>query len=72
MPNPSLGIFTLNFESNSRRDIIVYDVNQRLVSSIGDAERFRKEMDLTNLLPGIYFIKVIEGQENETPKIIIY
>jgi hypothetical protein len=72
-PNPTTGIITIEFTQNSGRKIEVS------VSNLIGAEVFRKELksaenyqiDLSNLVSGIYLLKVIVDSQQYINKIVV-
>ena len=75
-PNPSTGIFTLQFSAASvaKGSIAVADMHGRVLMQtetnfeVGVQER---QLDLSNFANGMYFIKVISGDDVKTEKIQI-
>jgi hypothetical protein len=64
-PNPTTGIF--NIESNKNIDkIFIYDLFGNLVKEL----KSKKDMDLSELSPGMYFIGVQSEGSFEKIKII--
>ncbi|TCK69140.1 putative secreted protein (Por secretion system target) [Winogradskyella wandonensis] len=74
-PNPNSGDFTLQFNSNSGKDINVdvYDISGKLVykNSYNATSRFDKQINLNNVSTGIYIMKVNDGDKSVTRKLII-
>lgn len=74
-PNPSNGEFTLEFNSNSGKDINVnvYDISGKLVfkNEYDSTSRFQKQIALNNVSTGIYIMKVNDGDKTVTRKLII-
>ncbi|MBS4012613.1 MAG: T9SS type A sorting domain-containing protein [Bacteroidetes bacterium] len=71
-PNPTRDVLTLKVESYEIENLwyYLYDMNARLIDSkkITDIET---AINMANLLPSIYFLKVIEGKkEVKTFKIV--
>jgi hypothetical protein len=67
-PNPSSGVFTMNLVSVSKVEItntlgqFVYE--KQLNSG-------KQEIDLTNVVEGVYFVKVISGKQQGVKRIVI-
>lgn len=74
-PNPSKGDFTLQFNSNSGKDINVnvYDISGKLVynNNYSSTSRFDKQINLNNVSSGIYIMKVNDGDKSVTRKLIV-
>ena len=72
-PNPTTGIFTVEFTQNSGKKTEVS------VSNLVGAEVFRKEItdaskfqiDLSNQVSGIYMLKVVSGNQQTISKIVV-
>lgn len=74
-PNPNNGDFTLQFNSNSGKDISVdiYDISGKLVynNNYSSISRFDKQINFDNVSTGIYIMKVSDGDKSVTRKLII-
>ena len=74
-PNPNKGIFTLEFDSDSPENIqiSVFDIRGRKVfdQNYSNTGRFNRNINLNNVQPGVYMIKVKNGKTSETRKIVI-
>jgi hypothetical protein len=75
-PNPSNGEFTIGFDSRSSNDvkIDVYDLSGRAVYNetfINAASQFRQSVNLGNMQPGIYVVRISEGDNMTSHKIVI-
>lgn len=71
--NVSFLIYTLN--ESAQIDLNVFDVTGKLVKTVFTNEkqtpgRYKAEIDLSNLEPGIYFSRLVVGSEVKTSKII--
>ncbi len=75
-PNPTKGILTLQFttESKSEIEVFVYDTFGRTLysNSFENTPNFKQNIDLSAFSAGIYFVKVIDGGKKTVKKIIIY
>jgi len=75
-PNPTRGVFTIQFtpESKSGVQVFVHDAFGRTVyhNTFESTTNFHQDIDLKNIAPGIYFVKVIDGSKKTVKKIIIY
>ena len=75
-PNPNDGSFKLIMETVSpqKATIQIVDPNGKQVFSLKELTvngEFTKEMDLSHLTDGVYFIKVLTGEDLFTQKLII-
>ena len=74
-PNPNNGNFTINFNSQSNKDIAisVYDLRGRNVfsNSYKNTGIVNENIQLNNLQSGVYLIKVQDGENQITKRIII-
>lgn len=75
-PNPSNGEFTISFDSKSSNDvkIDVYDLSGRAVYNnifINTASQFRQSVNLGNMQSGIYVMRISEGDNMTSHKIVI-
>ena len=68
-PNPGTGLFKLSFPDAKERNILVYDVAGKLVYS-NKVNTTTINIDLRTKASGIYFVKIIEGNQQKTQKII--
>lgn len=74
-PNPNQGHFTFSFVNNSAMDIKVEVVNALGQSVFNDAVpafegTYRKEMDISAMSNGIYYLKVKRGEHSSVHKIV--
>ena len=74
-PNPNKGDFSLQFNSNSGKEInvYIYDISGKLVfnSNYDATSRFDKQIALSNVSAGIYIMKVNDGNKTITRKLVI-
>jgi hypothetical protein len=71
-PSPSSGIFTISFNKTIvEAKISVYDVQGNYVLHNMLIKNSNEKIDLTSQPKGIYFVKIIFGNEKATKKIII-
>ena len=68
-PNPTNGLFTVVTEDNDSR-IEIYSVNGQLVYS-EQVSSLKTQIDLSNLVKGIYFIKVSSDNKVANSKVIL-
>jgi hypothetical protein len=69
-PNPSSGVFTLNTSIGSSKDIFVYDVNGKIIFESKGLVENSMQIDLSNHAEGIYILRVTDGENSLTKKII--
>lgn len=68
-PNPvSTGRIFITSKSSLNKDIEIYDV---LGKKILQASVSAKELNISNLTPGVYIIKIKEGDATATRKLIV-
>lgn len=68
-PNPVTGSkIYISTQKNQSKEIEVYNVLGKLILS---AKLIGKEMDVTDLTPGIYIIKIKEGNTQATRKLVV-
>ncbi|MBK9175557.1 MAG: T9SS type A sorting domain-containing protein [Flavobacteriales bacterium] len=75
LPNPNNGQFTFFFSVNTPTDVTVEVVNALGQSIFNDTLRnfegtYRKEMDLTSMSSGLYYLKLKRNGETTTHKIV--
>lgn len=74
-PNPNKGEFNLQFNSNSGLEInfAVYDISGKLIhtKTYDATARFEKNIVLNNVSTGLYIMKVTDGDNTITKKLII-
>ena len=69
-PNPvSTGRIYITSKSSLNKDVEIYDVlGKKILSATISAT---KELNITNLTPGVYIIKIKEGDATATRKLIV-
>jgi hypothetical protein len=70
LPNPSTGIFALNFTGTAAKNIVVYDVVGKIIFEKNSLTDATLTLDLSNEPAGVYFVKVITNGEIISKKII--
>lgn len=75
LPNPNNGQFTFYFAVATPTDIVVDVVNSLGQSVFSETVRafegtYRKEMDLTSMSNGVYYVKVKRNGETSTHKVV--
>lgn len=75
-PNPAAGQTTVEIAVPTKGlfEITLFDMTGKLIESIFSGEldrgKFRKELDLTNLNPGVYLVNIISSDLKETVRIV--
>ncbi|MDQ3101248.1 MAG: T9SS type A sorting domain-containing protein [Bacteroidota bacterium] len=74
-PNPNQGLFTFSFVNRNASDITVDVINALGQSVFTDAipafeGTYRKEMDITSMSNGVYYLKVKRGEFTSVHKIV--
>lgn len=68
-PNPVMGSKVyISSDKNHAKEVEVYNVLGKLVLS---AQMVGKELDVTELTPGIYILKIKEGNTQATRKLVV-
>ncbi|HRD51741.1 MAG TPA: T9SS type A sorting domain-containing protein, partial [Flavobacteriales bacterium] len=75
LPNPNNGQFTFSFSVATATDVTIEVVNALGQTVFNDMLRnfegtYRKEMDLTSMSNGVYYLKVKRNGETSTHKIV--
>jgi Secretion system C-terminal sorting domain len=75
LPNPNHGIFTFSFSCATTTDVTVEVMNALGQSIFNETVRdfqgtYRKEMDITSMSNGIYYLKLKRYGESSTHKIV--
>jgi hypothetical protein len=72
MPNPTRNYFNLNIQSNSNQGatVLVTDMLGRVVESRNNVSANGTIQLGYEYRPGTYFIKIIQGEEQTTAKLI--
>ncbi|HPE58065.1 MAG TPA: aryl-sulfate sulfotransferase [Bacteroidales bacterium] len=65
-PNPGKGFFKVAFAENTNKNLVVYDMKGNTVLENKALSGLETTLDLTHLPAGIYFIRVIQTDTNET------
>jgi PKD repeat protein len=75
MPNPSGGIFTVEIEQERAENLTgeVVDLSGRVVFEYTFKKQtsLRKQVDLTGLSSGIYYLRITDGIRSQTKKIVL-
>ncbi len=67
-PNPNNGSFTIDLGSADQAQWVLYNANGQIIS-INKAQSSKVQVD--GLENGVYFVKVVSGNENKTFKVIV-
>ncbi len=68
-PNPSSsGRIYINSKSDSEKDVVIYNVLGRPVLQTNTVSR---EINISSLSPGIYLVRLKDGEISETRKLIV-
>jgi hypothetical protein len=75
-PNPSDGNFNLQFDTRSsdRIELQLFDVTGRLVRELlftNVASRFSESISFENIVKGVYLLKIKNGTNQTTRKLVI-
>ena len=77
IPNPTKGIFSLNFNSEKEQSITIniYDITGKLIKS----EWFepingynKRDYNFTNLTSGLYYLELFDGKEKTAIKFVVF
>jgi hypothetical protein len=71
-PNPSSGIFQLNFDNMqlAKEELEIYNVSGEKVYTVANIKQ-QMQIDLSALPTGIYFVKVYDGTKIYNQKIVV-
>jgi hypothetical protein len=71
-PNPSDGIFNLNWEDDATvLDLNVYDLSGKLILTKSKVTGGRDQIDLTQVAQGVYFLNIDSANGSITKKLIV-
>lgn len=76
-PNPATGFASVSYELTAESDVQIglYDIHGRLVQSVANATQtagtYEAPVDLSNVAPGVYFVKVQAGEQVITKKLTV-
>lgn len=68
-PNPSQGLFTLNFSNQGTKKIIITDAIGKLISTY-ETEQTTLSIDLKAFDDGVYYARVISGESQSVVKLL--
>ena len=69
-PNPSSSIIHIDFNAAAQRKIEIYSVVGDLITT-SETNKSENELSISNLENGVYFLRITEGEKNQTEKLII-
>jgi len=69
-PNPSAGIVYVESGSDNWQELQVYDIHGRLVKIISARAQGIRNLDISNLQPGVYFVVLKSGNHSAVHKLI--
>ena len=67
-PNPAKGVVNFSSASNEVLDIAVYDM---LGKQVVRAEAVQSQLNISSLNPGMYFVKMTQGSNVSTKKLLV-
>ncbi len=71
-PNPSSGIFTINFKNKTvETEICIHDVLGNCVLNKVSVKNSNQEIDLSSQPKGIYFLEIVSDNERAVKKIVL-
>ncbi|MCC6372326.1 MAG: T9SS type A sorting domain-containing protein, partial [Bacteroidia bacterium] len=68
-PNPSNGMFAIEFSNDADKTVEVCDVTGRIVASSNSTDK-KVNINISNLANGIYYVKIQSNKNVEVVKII--
>lgn len=69
-PNPTTNEFSLTMDNENEKTILLYDYTGRIIFQKNNVVDTKINIDLKNEASGIYFVKVINGENAQTMKLI--
>ena len=70
-PNPTEGSLYIQNPSSDRFSYNIYNINGKLVANEQHISGSGREVNLSNLSKGVYFVKLITTEQTETHKVIL-
>ncbi|MDC1265571.1 T9SS type A sorting domain-containing protein [Flavobacteriaceae bacterium] len=67
-PNPAKGVVNFSSASNAALDVSVYDM---LGKQVLRAEAVQSQLNISSLNPGMYFVKMTQGSNSSTKKLVV-
>jgi hypothetical protein len=68
-PNPTTGVFTIELNNNSIKNIRIADITGRLVLSLSSEDAFT-QVDVSKLAGGIYYVSIHTGDTHGMIKLV--
>ena len=70
-PNPvSQGVFTITTADIKKKEVVIYSLLGKVVLRLTFSER-KKQFDVSHISPGVYIMKIIQGDKMASKKLII-
>lgn len=69
-PNPNSGVFTISTKEIKNRTYGIYSVSGQMIEE-GQLTEFKKEINISNVPQGLYFLRIRTDEYNVTHKLII-
>jgi trimeric autotransporter adhesin len=69
-PNPNNGNFTLQVGNSNPKDVIIYDMLGTVIFKLNNVSDQNIDIDISQHSKGLYLVKVIDGSDIKTLKII--
>ena len=70
-PNPNNGKFKINISSINKINIEIFNLLGEKIYATSNFIQQSNEIDLSNSIKGIYFVKIYDGEKVQTEKIVI-
>ena len=70
-PNPSSGLFLINRKMGESMDLQVYDITGRLIREVQNVKQTNYGLDLSDIKPGLYFLKLKEGSKVMSTRLLL-
>ncbi|MFZ1678588.1 MAG: T9SS type A sorting domain-containing protein, partial [Saprospiraceae bacterium] len=70
-PNPATGKFSIKHKSGVHSFVVQNNTGQKIYETVGDKFGDTTEIDLSTQPKGIYFVKIQQGSETITKKIML-
>ncbi len=70
-PNPTSGLFSIEYMQNKKATINIYNISGQLIHSETLAGNTTKQIDLSNYSKGVYLIKIYNAEMIEIQKLVI-
>lgn len=70
-PNPSNGVFSIGNKNHAQQTIEIFNVLGKQIFSVANTTQSKYDIDLSESPKGVYFVKITEGKNSHTEKLII-